>query len=68
MWIIFLGHELKIYNDHKYFLLTFNAHRLLRWIIIPEVHGTVIDYIPGKKNKLADALSQLPNDGNQKTT
>ena len=41
---------------------------VLRWILILEEYGSNIAYIRGEKNISADALSQLPNNGNQETT
>ena len=41
---------------------------MLRWRLILEDYTADIEYIMGEKNIAADALSQLPNNGNQKTT
>ena len=46
----------------------FNTGRVLWWRLILEEYGHDIEYIKGKKNIAADALSQLPNNGNQETT
>ena len=62
---ILLGRKLKIYTDHKN--LTYdnlNNGRLLWWRLILEEHIPDIEYITGKKNISADALSRLPNNGN----
>ena len=61
--------QLNIYTDHKN--LTYkncNTGRVLRWILIIEEYGLDIKYIPSKNNLAADALPQLPNNGNQETT
>ena len=41
---------------------------MLWWILILEEYGLDIEYILGKKNIAADALSCLLNNGNQDTT
>ena len=46
----------------------FNTDRVLRWILILEEYIPDIEYIKGDKNIAADALSRLPNNGNQETT
>ena len=45
-----------------------NTDIVLRWILILEEYGPDIEYIPGANNIAVDALSQLPNNGNQETT
>ena len=46
----------------------FNTNRVLRWRLILEEYGPDIEYIKGEKNVAIDALSKLPNNGNQDTT
>ena len=41
---------------------------MLRWRLILEEYSPDIEYIKGEKNIAADALSRLPNNGNQETT
>ena len=41
---------------------------MLQWRLILEEYGPDIEYIMGKKNIAADALSRLPNNGYQDTT
>ena len=66
---ILLGQQLKIFTDHKNITCkNFNTDRVLRWRLIIEEYILEIEYIPGDKNIVADALSQLPNNGNKKTT
>ena len=65
---ILLGQQSKIYTDHKNIMCkNFNTYRVLRWRLILEEYSPDIEYIPGE-NMVADALSRLPNNGNQKTT
>ena len=45
-----------------------NNDRMLRRRLILEEYGPGIEYILGNKNIAADALSRLPNNGNQETT
>ena len=66
---ILLGHKLKIFTDHKNLTcINFNTDRVLRWILILELYGPDIDYIPGKKNIAADTLSRLTNKVIQENT
>ena len=46
----------------------FNTDLVLWWIIILKEYIPEIEYIPGKKNIVADKLLQLYNNKNQKTT
>jgi hypothetical protein len=34
----------------------------LRWLLLPEEYGVTFEYLPGKKNVNADALSRLDID------
>ena len=45
----------------------FNTDHILRWRLILEECSLEIEYIPGEENIVPDVLSQLPNNGNQKT-
>ena len=66
---ILLGQELKFYTDHKNLTCkNFNNNLVLWWRLILEEYSPDIEYIPGKKNIVADALSQLHINVNQETT
>ena len=68
-YTILLGQGLKIYTDYKKWTCkNFNIDRVLHWRLILEEYSHHIDYIKGKKNIAADALSRLPNNGNKETT
>ena len=56
-----LGHEIIVYTDHKNLTFdNFSTDRVRRWRLIVEEYGPTIQYIPGVKNVVADALSCLP--------
>ena len=64
-----LGQQLKIFTNNKNLTCkNFDINRVLRWRLIIEYHSPDIEYIPGNKNIIAEALSQLPNNGNKNTT
>ena len=46
----------------------FNTNKVLQSRLILEEYGPAIEYIKGEKNLAIDALSRLPNNGNQETT
>jgi hypothetical protein len=56
---ILLGYPIIVYTDHKN--NTFNglkaSDRVLRWLLLLEEYGVTFEYLPGKKNVIADALS-----------
>jgi RNase H-like domain found in reverse transcriptase len=58
---ILLGYPIIVYTDHKN--NTFNglkaSDRVLLWLLLLEEYGVTFEYLPGKKNVVADALSLL---------
>jgi hypothetical protein len=61
-----LGYPIIVFTDHKN--NTFNglkantSDHLLRWLLLLEEYGVAFEYLPGKKNVVADALSCLDID------
>jgi hypothetical protein len=58
---ILLGYPIIVFTDHKN--NTFNgskaSDRVLRWLLLLEEYGVTFEYLPGKNDVLADALSSL---------
>ena len=58
---ILLGNKIVIYTDHKNLeCKNFKVDRVIRWRLILEEYAPTIQYIKGKANQAADALSRLP--------
>jgi hypothetical protein len=63
---ILLGYHCPIivFTDHK--KNTFNglkvSDRVLRWLLLLEEYGVTFEYLPGKRNSVADALPRLDID------
>jgi hypothetical protein len=53
--IFFTDHENNTFNGLK----ANTSDRILRWILLLEEYRVTIEYIPGKKDVVADALSQF---------
>ena len=57
---ILLGQQLKIYTDHKNLTYKqFNTERVMRWRLLLEEYSPQLEYLPGSRNVVADALSRL---------
>jgi hypothetical protein len=57
---ILLGHKIVVFTDHKNLTCkNFTTERVMRWRLILEEYGPVLNYIPGEHNIVADALSRL---------
>jgi len=55
-----LGANIRIYTDHKNLTFdTLNTHLVLRWRSYVEVNSSMLNYIPGPKNIIADNVSCL---------
>jgi hypothetical protein len=58
------GYSIKVFTDHKN--NTCNeleaSDCVLRWLLLLENYGVTFEYLPGKKNVVADALSCLDID------
>ena len=57
---ILLGHKIVVHTDHKNLTCkNFNTERVMRWHLILEEYGPMLEYIKGEQNVVADALSRL---------
>ena len=60
------GHHCEVYTDHEPLIVLLNtphpSGKLARWGLILQDVDLVIQYLSGKKNVGADALSHLPVD------
>ena len=66
---ILLGHNIKVYTDHKnltYPNSDYSSDRILRQRLVIEEYGAEIIFIKGKNNVVADALSRLPTSQSNK--
>jgi RNase H-like domain found in reverse transcriptase len=61
---ILLGYPIKVFTDHKNntFIGLKASDRVLRLLLLLEEYGESFEYLPGKKNVVADALSRLDID------
>ena len=66
---ILLGYKIEVHTDHKNLVhetFLMSSDRVMRWRLIIEEYGPEIFYIPGPKNIVADALSRLPKNDDDK--
>jgi hypothetical protein len=56
--IVLRYHKNNIFNE----LISHASYRVLRWLLLLEEYGVTFEYLPGKKNVVADALSCLDID------
>ncbi len=57
---ILLGQRIKVHTDHENLTLkNFNSDRVMHWRLYIEEYSPELQYIPGPKNVVADALSRL---------
>ena len=57
---ILLGQRIRVFTDHLNLTYkNFNTERVMRWQLILEEYGPVLEYIKGENNVVADALSRL---------
>ena len=57
---ILLGQQIVVYTDHKNLTYkNFNTECIMRWQLLIEEFGPIIECIKGPKNIVADALSRL---------
>ena len=60
---ILLGQKIVIHTDHQNLTYKqFNSERVMRWRLYIEEYSPDLQYIPGDKNVVADALSRLDKD------
>ena len=63
-WTVLLRQQLKILTYHKNLTCkNFNTDRLSQWILILQKYIPDIEYILENKNKAADDLLRLPDEG-----
>ena len=64
---ILLGQQVRVFTDHQNLTYkNFNTERVMRWRLILEEFGPELNYIKGEKNIVADALSRLNINSNNK--
>jgi len=64
---ILLGQKIRVYTDHqKLTYKNFNTERVMRWRLILEEYGPELEYIKGEHNVVADALSCLDMQPNER--
>ena len=57
---ILLGQQIVVYTNHKNLTYkNFKMEHIMRWWLLIEEFGPIIEYIKGPKNFVADALSRL---------
>jgi hypothetical protein len=64
---ILLGQKLIVHTDHKNILYQkMSTDRIIRWRLLIEEYGPTFMHIKGEKNVIADALSRLDTNFNEK--